>query len=183
MHDKTVILYLIGKPGTGKFTIATEISKQGYIICDNQLINNPIFSLLNYDGYAKIPEFAWTAISEIRSSVYNFLSDELTNNYVLTNVLCDVDYDYELYEQVQSMATRRNSLFVPVKLLINEKENIKRIQNHDRLKRFKTINTKNIYTEYELIKISHPNLLEFDISDISAKAAAKIILHHVNNLK
>ncbi|HJD60261.1 MAG TPA: hypothetical protein LFW20_06440 [Rickettsia endosymbiont of Omalisus fontisbellaquei] len=42
----TTIIYLIGKPGTGKYTIAKELSKSGYVICDNQLINKPIFALL-----------------------------------------------------------------------------------------------------------------------------------------
>ncbi|MCC8400282.1 MAG: hypothetical protein LN563_06965 [Rickettsia endosymbiont of Platyusa sonomae] len=51
----TIIIYLIGKPGTGKYTIAKEIARAGYSICDNQHINNPIFSLLNYDGLTPIP--------------------------------------------------------------------------------------------------------------------------------
>ena len=41
----TVILYLIGTSGTGKYTIATEIAKNNYRICDNQLINHSIFAL------------------------------------------------------------------------------------------------------------------------------------------
>ena len=43
------IIYLIGYAGTGKYTIAKELEKSGYVICDNQLINNPINALLNYD--------------------------------------------------------------------------------------------------------------------------------------
>ncbi|MEY4463771.1 MAG: hypothetical protein RLZZ81_742 [Pseudomonadota bacterium] len=49
----TTIIYLIGKPGTGKYTIAKELVESVYIICDNQLINNPIFALLGYDGFKK----------------------------------------------------------------------------------------------------------------------------------
>ena len=33
----TNIIYLIVKSGSGKYTIAKELAKQGYIICDNQL--------------------------------------------------------------------------------------------------------------------------------------------------
>ena len=39
----TNIIYLIGKSGSGKYTIAKELAKHGYIICDNQLINYPVF--------------------------------------------------------------------------------------------------------------------------------------------
>lgn len=50
----TTIIYLTGKPGVGKYTIAKELAaNHGFIVCDNQLINNPIFELLQYDGYAK----------------------------------------------------------------------------------------------------------------------------------
>jgi len=59
MTQPTTIIYLTGKPGVGKYTIAKELAaKYGFIVCDNQLINNPIFELLQYDGYAKIPDFA-----------------------------------------------------------------------------------------------------------------------------
>lgn len=47
----------------GKYTIAQELTQElaesyRLIICDNQLINKPIFQLLQYDEYAEIPEFA-----------------------------------------------------------------------------------------------------------------------------
>lgn len=94
----TVILYLIGTSGTGKYTIATEIAKRGYRICDNQLINHSIFALLNYDGFTQIPEYAWKAISGIRENILSFLANEPDNNYVLTNVLGDVDRDYQIFD-------------------------------------------------------------------------------------
>ena len=50
MNNKTTIIYLTGKPGIGKYTIAKELAKShGFIVCDNQLINNLIFELLQYD--------------------------------------------------------------------------------------------------------------------------------------
>lgn len=58
MENKTKIIYLTGKPGVGKYTIAKYLSKYGFIVCDNQLINNSIFELLNYDELTSIPEFA-----------------------------------------------------------------------------------------------------------------------------
>ncbi|MCC8398503.1 MAG: hypothetical protein LN569_04340 [Rickettsia endosymbiont of Labidopullus appendiculatus] len=177
----TIIIYLIGKPGTGKYTIAQEIAKTGYSICDNQHINNPIFSLLNYDGLTPIPEFAWDAIGRIRDSIFNFLSQEIVNNYVFTNCLYEVEGDHELFNQVQQLAVNRRSVFIPVKLLISQEENIKRIQQLDRLLRYKSIDVQDVYPEYPLIQISHPNLFEFDVTNLSASEAARRILQHVNN--
>ncbi len=86
MKNNTTIIYLTGKPGVGKYTIAKALaSDYGFIICDNQLINNPIFELLQYDGYTKIPDFAWDSIARIRTEILQFLAKVPQNSYVLTN--------------------------------------------------------------------------------------------------
>jgi len=179
----TVILYLIGKPGTGKYTIASEIAKDGYIISDNQLNNNPIFALLKYDGLTQIPEFAWDSISGIRNSVFDFLCNEPNNNYVLTNVLLDSEGDYRLFDQVLEVARKRNSIFVPVKLLISKEENVRRIQNEDRLLKYKSIDVNDAYSDQSLINIEHPNLLTLDVTELNAQDAARAILLHVKTIQ
>lgn len=179
--QKTIIIYLIGKPGTGKYTIAKEISKNGYVICDNQLINNPIFTLLNYNGFAKIPRFAWDAIEQMRTTIFDFMNQEQNNSYVLTNVLYDVACDHLIFKKVEEMASKRNSIFIPVKLLISEEENIKRIAQPDRKIRYKTIDVAHAYSDHPLIGISHPHLFELDVTKLGAQEAAEKILTHVNN--
>src|SRR5690348_9137584 len=101
------IIYLIGKPGTGKYTIAQELAKFGFILCDNQLINNPIFTLLNYGGFNNVPEIAWDAIGRIRTAVFDFISMEPDHSYVLTNCLYEDEGDRTCYSQVESMALKR----------------------------------------------------------------------------
>lgn len=177
----TVILYLIGKSGTGKYTIATEIAKSGYRVCDNQLINYSIFSLLNYDGYTAIPEYAWDAIAGIRENILGFLASELENNYILTNVLGEIDHDHQIFDQVETVALKRGSIFVPVKLVISEEENIRRIQNKDRLLKFKSIDTADVYNQV-LINIDHPNMLILDVSMLAREEAASKILAHINKI-
>ncbi|HJD56217.1 MAG TPA: hypothetical protein LFW21_06335 [Rickettsia endosymbiont of Pyrocoelia pectoralis] len=176
----TTIIYLIGKPGTGKYTIAKELAKSDYIICDNQLINNPIFALLKYDGLKDIPEFAWEAIYYIRNNVFDFITKEPFNNYILTNVLEENQGDHKLFKQVENMALQRSSLFVPVKLLISEEANKKRVANPERALRYKSLK---IQDNMELINLTHPNLLEIDVSDLTASDAAEKILEHVVSLR
>ena len=92
-QKNTFTLYLIGHPGTGKYTISTELKTYGFVICDNHLINNPIFSLVNYDGYnSEIPETGWNAIGHIRKAVLDFLSLEKKHHYVLTNCLYEREW-------------------------------------------------------------------------------------------
>lgn len=181
----TVIIYLIGKPGTGKYTIAKEIAQYGYVVCDNQLVNNPIFALLKYDGLSSFPTpaFAWDAIKKIRDAVFDFISIEPHNNYVLTNVLNEDEGDRQLFQQVQEMAAKRNSLFIPVKLHISVSEHVKRITNEERKLRYKSIDVNDAYSEQSLLQISHPNLMELDVSDLSAQLAAQKILTYVEKIQ
>lgn len=179
----TLVIYLIGKPGTGKYTISKELAKFGFIICDNQLVNNPIFTLLNYDGFGKIPESTWDIIAKIRNNIFEFLEQKLTDNYVLTNVLYENDGDLKLYKQVEQMALKRGSLFVPVKLIISEQEHLKRITQTSRRERWKSIDPQDVYIKEPLIKIQHPNLLELDVTLLSAKDVAIKILEQVAKFK
>jgi hypothetical protein len=172
------IIYLIGKPGVGKYTTAQEIAKSGYVICDNQLINNPIFTLVGYDGFGNVSDDAWNAIKKIRDSVFDFIECEPHNNYVLTNVLNDDEGDRALFIQVEGMTKKRGSIFVPIKLTVSKEEHLKRIQEPSRRVRYKSIDPQDVYDSQELLFITHKNLLQLDTTQMSAVDTAKCILDH-----
>ena len=180
----TTIIYLTGKPGVGKYTIAKELAaKHGFIVCDNQLINNPIFELLQYDGYAKIPDFAWDTIARIRAEVFDFLAKSTQNSYVLTNCLADTREDRELYGQVQQMAEARGSLFIPVQIQISKEEHLKRLTRPERRQRWKSIDPLDAEDNGPLISISHPNLFSLNVSNLSPEDAAEAIMNHIDRLR
>lgn len=183
MKNKTVIIYLTGKPGVGKYTIAQALAKSGFVVCDNQLVNNPVFELLQYDGYAKIPDFAWECIGNIRRAIFSFLTKEMHKNYVLTNNLYEDSGDKVCYAEVLYMAEKRDSLFVPVRLLISEEEHLKRISHHSRRERWKSIDPNDVYDKNPLLKIEHPHYFELDVSDLTPMDASERILDHVKRLK
>jgi broad-specificity NMP kinase len=180
---KTKIIYLIGKPGVGKYTISKELAKFGYIICDNQLINNPIFALLNYDGFGTIPEFAWDSVKKIRDTVFEFIASEKERNYILTNCLFEDEGDKNLYEQVESMAIKRDAIFVPVKLSVSKEEHLMRITQPSRRERWKSIDANYVDSKVPLLTVKHPNLLELDVTNLSAMNAADKIFQYVEGLK
>lgn len=180
----TIIIYLTGKPGVGKYTIAKELSSRyGFIVCDNQLINNPIFELLQYDGYAKIPDFAWDTIARIRVEVFDFLSKSTKNSYVLTNCLADTEEDKQLYEQVQKMSEARGSLFIPVQLEISKEEHLRRLTRLERRERWKSIDPSDAEDNGPLISISHSNLFSLNVSNLRPEDAAQAIMNYIRRLK
>lgn len=183
MQKQSIIIYLLGKPGFGKYTIAKALSKSGFVICDNQLINNPIFTLLNYDGFGTIPEFAWDAIKNVRDAIFDFIVIEKENNYVLTNNLYEDDGDRQLFKQVKNMAAKRGSIFIPVRLLVSQEEHLKRVTDLARRERLKSLDPKEVYDETPVLNIKHQNLLELDISALSANEVAEKILEHISKIK
>ncbi|HJD60260.1 MAG TPA: hypothetical protein LFW20_06435 [Rickettsia endosymbiont of Omalisus fontisbellaquei] len=58
-------------------------------------------------------------------------------------------------------------------------ENKKRICNPERALRYKSLRVKG---NAELINITHPRLLEIDVSDLTASAVAERILEHIVNI-
>lgn len=178
----TLIIYLIGRSGSGKYTIAKQIEKYGFKIVDNHLINNPIFSLLDLDSVTPIPDFAWEIVAQIRAIVFNFISKEHKHNYVLTNELLEDEGDHQCFKQVQEMAERRGSLFIPVRLHLSKEENQRRIQVPERALRFKSTQIDEHAYEKPLIQVRHPNLIDIDVTDLTAEVVAQNILEATQQL-
>lgn len=183
MKKPSITIYLIGFAGVGKFTIAKELSKNGYKIIDNHLINNPILSLLELDGITPIKESAWTAIREIRSVILDFISHDRKSNFIFTNELLEENHDHAIYNQIKKTTEERGSLFIPVKLIITrEDEHKKRIQNPQRRERLKECHWPIERLEKGLIDISHQNLMTLDVTDLSPMQAAEQIIIFVGSL-
>ena len=177
----TIVLYLIGRSGSGKYTIAKELEKHGFKIADNHLVNNPIFALLDLDSATPIPDAAWDTIAQIRNAVFDFIAKEHKHNYVLTNELLDDEDDHKLFVQVREMAERRGSLFVPIRLHLSREENARRIQVPERALRFKSTQIDNRAYQKLIIPVSHPNLMDIDVDHLTAEAVAQKIMETMHN--
>lgn len=177
MSSAPITIYLIGHAGVGKYTIAKELSKFNFKVVDNHLINNPIFSLLDLDGTTPIKVDAWKAINEIRKSVLGFVCQDTQSNYVFTNQLLEEKIDHVIYNQVKNTAEARESIFIPVKLIISdESEHKKRISNPQRKERFKETTLPLDRIAKGLIQIQHPNLKYLDITHLTPAQVVKHLL-------
>src|SRR5688500_20035448 len=110
MKLRNTIIYLIGIPAVGKYTTARELSRlTGARVVDNQLINNPVFSVIGYDGTDAFPfpREAWAQIEKIRSAVINVIRDLCPPDasFVFTNVLdAKGPDDMALFRRIERLA-------------------------------------------------------------------------------
>ena len=174
------IVYLIGKAGIGKYTIANELSKHNYILCDNHSINNPIFSLLKLDQKNNngISDFAWECIEKIRDSVFDFITYDISNNYILTNELYNNDdYDLWIFNKVKNITLKNGSTLIPIRLHLNNRdEHEKRVRNPDRKLKYKLTDPTKIRYDNNLINIESENFFDLDITKLSLDETVKKIL-------
>jgi hypothetical protein len=85
------------------------------------------------------------------------------------------------YESIKAMAGARGAAFVPVRLHISVEENTRRIVNTDRAEHLKLMDPgapARLAAGPGLLRVAHPNLLEMDVTDLSAAEAAARILAH-----
>src|SRR6266542_541627 len=92
MNLRNTIIYLIGIPAVGKYTVAKEIGRMtGAKVVDNQLINTPVYSVVGYDGASTFPfpQGAGQHIETIRRAVLTVIRDFCPpdDSFVFTNVL------------------------------------------------------------------------------------------------
>jgi shikimate kinase len=174
----SILIYLIGRPGTGKLSIARELSSVwDYLILDNHLINNPIFSLI--PPGVKLSALVWRSIDRIRASVLDFIAQQSEGNYVLTNVLYNTPSDRRIYAQVEETAHYRKSLLIPFVLDISPEERAKRIQSPDRKPLYKTTHPNSLDDTLSLLAPCHPHTTHLDVTELTATEVAHSIQERV----
>jgi len=182
------IIYLIGIPAVGKYTVAKEIGRlTGAKVVDNQLINNPVFSVIGYDGTDGVPfpKGAWISIGKIQRAVLTVIRDFCPpdDSFVFTNVLDARDpNDKKCFRRIERLANQRKAGFFPVWLTCDAKTLRQRKNTPDRRARLKDIDVTNItwyLKEFEVLRVSHPNALIVDTSHREPLQTARRILEHV----
>lgn len=183
MND--TIIYLIGLPGVGKFTIGKEISKHtGARLIDNHLINNPIFCVIAADGLSPLPEFIWDRIAAIRRIVLDTIRDisPTHSSFIFTNVLFDNSAaDVAYFTDIVELAQQRRAKFIPVRLLCSEDELCRRVVSPERIERFKTVSAESVRRTLHtstILRVKHLTALTLDVTCLSAAEAADRIIRH-----
>lgn len=184
---KNTVIHLLGYPGVGKYTIAKEMAKlAGFRILDNQLINNPIFTVVGADGVTPLQDRVWDYCTKIRKVVFEALEElaEPDANFIMTNYITSGD-EADLKQKVDFF-NRRDSAYYPVFLTCDLNVHKKRVVSEDRAHRMKEIDPngpERHMADDPLWYFDHKNRLEFDISSGTPQSAALDILTRISELQ
>jgi shikimate kinase len=185
---RNTIVYLVGFPGTGKYTIAKAIcALTDARLVDNHLINNPVFSVIPTGGPSPLPQAVWGKTWAIRRVVLDVIRDISPPDFsfVFTNQLVEGDpVDARWFAEIVDLASQRHSTFIPVRLICEESELCRRVSTVDRKTRFKTTDpekARNIARTHEVLQVKHHNALTLDVTALSASESAEAILQHADS--
>jgi hypothetical protein len=183
---KNVMVYLVGFSGTGKLTVARELALPLEArVVDNHWINNPIFGLIDNDRVTSFPTGVWDQVAKVRQAVLDTVAtlSAPRANFILTHAGCDDDADdWEIYNAIVRTAERRRAVFIPVRLLCEEAELVRRVVSPERAQRLKSMDPEAASREARVrnvLKVNHTNQLTLDISAISPQESARLILEHI----
>lgn len=182
-------IYLLGFPGTGKYTVAQEIAaRAGFRIVDNHLINNPIFTVVRVDGKTPLPREVWKHAGDIGRVVFECVRtlSPPDFSFVLTNALYDDQIeDHEWFAEIAGLAAERRALFVPVRMILTDNdEHRRRVTDPRREQRMKETDpaAPEKYSGREVLNPNHPHLLTLDVTNLTSAETAEKILSHVRAL-
>ena len=178
----SVVYHVIGRPGVGKYTIGSELSRlTGARLIDNHSINNVIFQLLEVDGVTRLPEGVWSRVDQVRAAVLDTLASvsppELS--FVFTNFIRGEDeVEYAVFMEFVGASVSRGRVFVPVVLSCETGELVRRIVRPERKARMKLVDPiegARLNDETPQFRTDHPNLLELDVTRRPTGEAAAAI--------
>lgn len=181
MRFETCVVFLLGYPGVGKRTVGAHLAELlDGVLVDNQLINIPLLTLFKWDGKAPIPMGIWDRVEPIREAVLETIEDlaPKSNSYVFTNVLKDDEEGARHYNRIRALAQRRGSLFLSVMLHCDVEEQVRRIDNPDRIALLKGSDPDGYRRHRQHTKLYHPpahEVLNIDTTATPARANAATI--------
>ena len=179
------VIHLLGAPGTGKYTIAREMTALSDMrLVDNHLINNPLFSIVRLDGKTKLPPRIWDNVAKIWEAV----ADTMVHisppgmSFILTNALFEGDAeDRKHMQNMARVAEQRRGTYIPVRLLLsNVDEHVRRITDPVRNARMKETNAEapQRYAGKEILKTGLATECTLDVTHLAPKESARHILDH-----
>jgi len=171
---KNVIVYLVGPPGVGKYTVGKRLADRlPAKLLDNHFWANPILEVVEPDGNP-LPAGVWDRTNDVLSAVLETVArfGPAGRNYVFTHAVSDDGghpIDWIIAGQILWVAERRRASLLVVRLACGEEQLRERISTEERRRRFKTTDAEKARSLACLapFPINHDWVLDLDTSGLS----------------
>ncbi|KAL2070722.1 hypothetical protein VTL71DRAFT_13748 [Oculimacula yallundae] len=178
------IIHINGFPGTGKLTIAKELTARlprSTKLVHNHLLINPADAILtrSQPGYQDLRR-------AIRSAIFQSLIHEAATHeaaYIFTDFQSTDAVGSGVCKEFEDAANQRGGPFVPIVLKCDEDANLERLISDDRIAHGKLTNVELVKGFRERVVVYRSekadNALELDVTHLSAEEAGEKILKHL----
>jgi hypothetical protein len=188
-HAQPSIVYLLGHPGVGKYTVGRELARQtGAVLIDNQVINHPILALFEWDGTSQLPPGTEHWMAPIRDAVLGALEEiaPRSKSYVFTNNLADDPADIAIYDRLKRAAQMRGAVFLPVMLTCALDVQLRRVASEGRARRFKIADPEGVRRLMAATVLYVPDddaLLTLDTTTMAPARTAALITEAIGSMR
>lgn len=185
------IVHLIGFPAAGKLTVAQAIaaaassSGQRWVVVDNHLTSDVIFSVLDVDGVSPLPAGVWDRVDDVREAIFRTI-EELSPrswSFVFTNVLIEESPgERARLDRVVALAEHTGRRYLPVIVHCDEATLVSRVANPDRAERKKWRDPEGVRAylrTHQLLAIDDLSPLTVDTSVAGPQETAAAVLAHL----
>ena len=190
------IILLTGIAGTGKKTIGETITQidPNFKLAHHHDYLDPILKLLDdhpFDDNAtsvwnSLNEKGWDALTKARGVIFDTIANACPSesSFVITYELLNNNvYHQAIFNEIADLAKKRNASFIPVRLICDLDELIKRLTHEKRKNYYKTQDVALIkarFAQDEVFKSQLATELTLDVSKLTPNESASKILSWVD---
>ena len=179
-----VIVYLIGPPGVGKYSVGKLLAERMPAkLLDNHYWCNPIFEIVEPDGRTPLPPAVWDRTNAVLTAVLETVATLAPpdRNYVFTHAVWDDGghpLDFTIAGQILSLAERRKARALVVRLSCGAAELSERIAAEERAKTLKLrdVSQAERLARLEPMNLNHDWIVDLDTTGLRPEAVADVVL-------
>jgi hypothetical protein len=183
-----VVVYLIGPPGVGKYSIGKILAQRMPAkLLDNHYWCNPIFEIVEPDGRTPLPPAVWDRTNAVLAAVLETVATlgPPDRNYVFTHAIWDDGghpADLTIAGQILGAAERRNARALVVRLSCTAAELSGRIRAEERAERLKTRDASQAERLASLasMNLNHAWILDLDTTGLGPEGVAGLVMAEIS---